>query len=68
MRNFDFDFDFDETFFGDVPRNVFNEALRDVDQFDAREPASPSVSELVDLFIEYRKKRAGRRGLAKEVR
>ena len=48
--------------FDDSSMNVFNDACGGLDPCDSGlEPVAPSVAELVDLFLEYRK-RVGRRG------
>lgn len=58
MKNYDVDFE--DVAFGDPSIDIINEALSEFHDFDTLEPVAPSVSDLVDLFIEYRK-RVGRR-------
>lgn len=61
MRNF-YEFQLEEVAFDDSSMHVLNEALGELDPVHSRrEPATLSTADMVELFLEYRK-RAGRRG------
>ena len=49
--------DLEDVAFSDSSMNVLNGTLSEFERFDSRlEPAALSTSELVDLFLEYRKR------------
>lgn len=49
--------DLEDAAFSDSSMNVLNGTLSEFERFDSRlEPAALSTSELVDLFLEYRKR------------